>query len=197
MGILDFGQIFSSFAALFIIIDVLGSVPIFLNINAKGEKINAFKAALYSLLIFLFALFVGEGILKVFQVDLSAFAIAGSFVLLILAVEMILDIEIFKTQGPKDSTTLFPVVFPLVAGPASFTTLLTLRSVNDPLNLIIAIVLNLIIVFLVLSNLKWVHKLMGTAGAFIMRKFFGVILLAIAVQTFMSNLQVLIATFYK
>lgn len=197
MGILDFGQILSSFAALFIIIDVLGSIPIFLNITSKGQKINALLAAFYSLLIFLFALFVGEWILKIFQVNLSAFAIAGSFVLLILAVEMILDIEIFKTEGPKDSTTLFPVVFPLVAGPASFTTLLTLRSVNDPLNLIVAIVLNLIIVFLVLRNLNWVHKLMGTAGAFIMRKFFGVILLAISIQTFLSNLQVLIETFNK
>jgi multiple antibiotic resistance protein len=189
-------EIISAFLVLFAIIDVTGSVPIFLNLRSQDKTIHPRKAAFYSLIIMVGFLFVGEWILKLFQLDISAFAVAGAFVLLILSIEMIFGVEIFKNDSTStdNSSTLFPVVFPLIAGPGSFTTLLSMRAEYHTMNIIIAVVLNLVIVYLVLRYLDLVKRLLGESGAYILRKFFGVILMAIAVKLLTSNLSVLIAS---
>ena len=189
-------EIISAFLVLFAIIDVTGSVPIFLNLRSQNKTIHPEKAATDSLVILIGFLFIGEWILKLFQLDISAFAVAGAFVLLILSIEMIFGVEIFKNDNTStdNSSTLFPVVFPLIAGPGSFTTLLSMRAEYHTMNIIIAVVLNLVIVYLVLRYLDLVKKLLGESGAYILRKFFGVILMAIAVKLLTSNLSVLIAS---
>ncbi len=189
-------EIISAFLVLFAIIDVTGSVPIFLNLRAQNKTIHPEKAALYSLAILIGFLFVGEWILKLFQLDVSSFAVAGAVVLLILSIEMIFGVEIFKDDSTStdNSSTLFPVVFPLIAGPGSFTTLLSMRAEYYTVNIIIAVLLNLVINYLVLRFLDPVKKLLGDSGAYILRKFFGVILMAISVKLLTSNLSALIAS---
>ncbi len=189
-------EIVSAFLVLFAIIDVTGSVPIFLNLKSQNKTIHAERAAFYSLIVLIGFLFIGEWILKLFQLDISAFAVAGAVVLLILSTEMIFGVEIFKNDqsNPDNSSTLFPVVFPLIAGPGSFTTLLSMRAEYHTMNIIVAVVLNLLIVYLVLRYLDRVKCLLGESGAYILRKFFGVILMAISVKLLTSNLSTLIAT---
>jgi len=139
---------------------------------------------------------VGEWILKLFQLDISSFAVAGAVVLLILSIEMIFGVEIFKddTTNMEDSSTIFPVVFPLIAGPGSFTTLLSMRAEYHTVNIIIAVLVNIGIVYLVLRFLDPVKKLLGESGSYILRKFFGVILMAISVKLLTSNMSALIAS---
>ncbi|MDO5664044.1 MAG: MarC family protein [Bacteroidia bacterium] len=187
-------EILSVFIVLFSIIDVTGAVPIFLQLKSQNRTIHPEKAAIYSLIILTVFLFVGEWILKLFQVDISAFAVAGAVVLLILSVEMIFGVEIFKHDNTAtgNSSTLFPVVFPLIAGPGSFTTLLSMRAEYQVLNIIIAVILNIIIVYLVLRYLSFVKKILGESGSYILRKFFGVILMAISVKLLTSNMSTLI-----
>lgn len=189
-------EIISAFLVLFAIIDVTGSVPIFLNLRSQDKTIHPEKAASYSLIIMVGFLFIGEWILKLFQLDISAFAVAGAFVLLILSIEMIFGVEIFRNDNTStdNSSTLFPVVFPLIAGPGSFTTLLSMRAEYHTINIIVAVFLNLVIVYLVLRYLDMVKRLLGESGAYILRKFFGVILMAIAVKLLTSNLSTLIAS---
>ncbi len=189
-------EIISAFLVLFAIIDVTGSVPIFLNLRSQKRTIHPEKAALYSTIILISFLFVGEGLLKLFQVDVSSFAVAGAIVLLIISIEMIFGVEIFRNDNPSanNSSTLFPVVFPLIAGPGSFTTLLTMRAEYHTVNIIIAVLINMIFVYLVLRYLDLVKKLLGESGAYILRKFFGVILMAISVKLITSNMSALIET---
>ena len=196
MMFFDGVEIVSAFLVLFAIIDVTGSVPIFLNLRSQNKTIHPEKAASYSLAILIGFLFVGEWILKLFQLDISAFAVAGAIVLLILSIEMIFGVEIFKNDSTNsdNSSTLFPVDFPLIAGPGSFTTLLSMRAEFHIINIIVAVFLNLVIVYLVLRYLDLVKKMLGESGAYILRKFFGVILMAISVKLLTSNLSVLIAT---
>lgn len=196
MMFFDGVEIVSALLVLFAIIDVTGSVPIFLNLRSQNKTIHPEKAASYSLAILIGFLFVGEWILKLFQLDISAFAVAGAIVLLILSIEMIFGVEIFKNDSTNsdNSSTLFPVVFPLIAGPGSFTTLLSMRAEFHIINIIVAVFLNLVIVYLVLRYLDLVKKMLGESGAYILRKFFGVILMAISVKLLTSNLSVLIAT---
>lgn len=189
-------EIISAFLVLFAIIDVPGSVPIFLNIKSKNRSIHPEKATLYSLIILIGFLFIGEWLLKLFQVDISAFAVAGAIVLLIISIEMIFGVEIFKNDNPSsdNSSTLFPVVFPLIAGPGSFTTLLSMRAEYQTINIIIGVLINMVVVYLVLRYLGSVKKLLGETGSYILRKFFGVILMAISVKLITSNLSQLIET---
>jgi len=196
MMVFNVVEIISAFLVLFAIIDVTGSVPIFLNLRSQNRSIHPEKAATYSLVILIGFLFIGEWILKLFQLDISAFAVAGAVVLLILSIEMIFGVEIFKNDSSStdNSSTLFPVVFPLIAGPGSFTTLLSMRAEYHTINIILAVVLNLAIVYLVLRYLDQVKRLLGESGAYILRKFFGVILMAIAVKLLTSNLSALIAS---
>lgn len=181
-------EITSAFIVLFTIIDILGSIPIIMGIKQRGEAINPMQVTLVSLAILIGFLFGGEGILRLFSVNFESFAIAGAVVIFIFAMEMVLDIEIFKHKGPEGSTSIVPLAFPLVAGPASFTTLLSIRSAYSVENIIIALLLNLIFVYFVLKSTEKIEKLIGKGGIYIMRKFFGIILLAISVKLFTSNI---------
>jgi len=190
-------EIVSAFLVLFAIIDVTGSVPIFLNLRSKNKIIHPTKAALYSFFILLLFLFVGDVILNLFQVDVSSFAVAGALVILIISIEMILGVEIFKNDNPDGdgSSTLVPVVFPLIAGPGTFTTLISMRAEFHIINIIIAVAINMVLVFAVLRYLDVVKKLMGASGIYIIRKFFGIILMAISIRLITSNMSALIASF--
>ncbi len=189
---INFLEIVSTFIVLFAIIDATGSVPIFLNLRSQDKTINSEKAALYSTGILLIFLFVGEWILKLFQVDLQSFAVAGALVILIISIEMIFGVEIFKNDSPSGSSTLVPVVFPLIAGPGSFTTLLSMRAEYETINIVLALFLNMLFVYFVLRKLDLVKKIMGASGVYILRKFFGVILMAISVRLITANMSALI-----
>ena len=188
----SFIEITSAFMVLFAIIDILGSIPIIMNIKKKDKNIHAFWASFIALLILILFLFTGEGILKLFSVDIQSFAVAGALIIFIFAIEMILDIEIFRNNGPKNTSSFIPLAFPLIAGPGSFTTLLSLRAEYEIENIIVALVLNLAFVYVVLKSTNRIERIFGEAGIYILRKFFGIILLAIAVKLFTTNLNFLL-----
>jgi len=181
-------QITSAFMVLFAIIDILGSIPIILNIKHKGQNVHALRASAVALIILVAFLFMGEGVLRLFNVDIQSFAVAGALIIFIFSLEMILDIEIFRNKGPEGGSSIIPIAFPLIAGPGSFTTLLSLRAEYATENIIIALVLNLIFVYVVLKSTSRIEKLIGEGGIYILRKFFGIILLAIAVKLFTTNI---------
>ncbi len=187
-------QIFSAFIVLFAVIDILGSIPVIINLKKKGNKINSFQASLISLLILLTFFFIGEPLLGLFGVDISSFAIAGSFVLLVMAFEMIFGINIFKHDSPTGAS-IVPIAFPLIAGAGSFTTILSLRAEFQTYNILIALVLNIIVVYFVLQSTDKVEKLLGEGGIYIMQKFFGIILLAMSIRLFLSNFTSLLTQF--
>lgn len=191
---LNITHIASIFIFLFALIDVLGSVPIFLNFISKGQKINALWASALAFAIMVAFLFAGDGLLRLLSVDVSAFAVAGSIVIFIMAVEMTFGVELFKNDSPSQSATLVPVVFPLLAGPATFTSLLAMRADYSYIEIIIGLFLNMIFVFFVLSNLRWVENMIGKGGIYVLRKFFGIIVMAIAVKLFTSNFGTLWAS---
>ncbi len=184
----SFVQITSAFMVLFAIIDILGSIPIILNIKSKGQSVYALRASGVALLILIGFLFSGEAVLRLFNVDIQSFAVAGALIIFIFSLEMVLDVEIFRNKGPEGGSSIVPIAFPLIAGPGSFTTLLSLRAEYATENIIIALVLNLIFVFIVLRSTSKIEKLIGEGGIYILRKFFGIILLAISVKLFTSNI---------
>ncbi len=179
-------NIFSVFMVLFAVIDIIGSIPIIIDIKRRGNKIEAFKTTIVSLVILTLFLFVGEPLLGIFGVDISSFAIAGSFILFFLALEMVLGIELFKGNTP-DGASIVPLAFPIIAGAGSITTLLSLRAEYHEIDIMIALVLNMIVVFIVLKTTKYIEKILGQSGITVLRKIFGIILLAIAIKLFMVN----------
>lgn len=192
-GQFDFIEVFSSFIVMFAIIDILGSIPIFLSLKEGGKPIKAMQACLTALGLFLLFFFAGDALLKLFGIDKASFAVAGSFVLFVLAVEMILGHEIIKNENLGGGASIVPVAFPLIAGPGALTALLSLRAEYAVLNIIIGLLLNLILDYFVIRLLDKVKNLLGANLIFIIRKFFGVILLAIAVNMFVGNIYVIIA----
>ena len=190
----DIQEVISAFVVLFAVIDITGLVPIIIDLKEKGNEINAGKAAFYSLFSFIVFLFMGNMMLQLFHVDISSFAIAGSLVIFVMAIEMIFGVEIFKMDGPAGSATIVPIVFPLIAGAGSFTTLLSLRALYSLLDIIIALVLNILIIYIVIKRVNIIEKLFGKGGVYVLRKFFGIILLAISVRMFIDNLTKLLST---
>lgn len=186
---INFQEILSAFIVLFAVIDIIGSIPIIINIKQNGRQINAFAAASLSFLLMIIFFFAGEILLKLFQVDIASFAVAGAFIIFLMSLEMILDIEIFKNQGPIKEATLVPLVFPLLAGPGSFTTLLSLRAEFAAINITIALILNMVWVYIVLTMTDRIEHLLGKGGIYMLRKFFGIILLAISVRLFTANIS--------
>ena len=176
----NFQQILSAFIVLFAVIDIIGAIPIIIDLKDKGKDVNALKATLISFLLLLGFFYAGDILLRLFHVDIESFAVAGAFVIFLLSLEMILDIEIFKNQ-----------VFPLLAGAGSFTTLLSLRAEYASVNIIVALVLNMLWVYFVVRMTRKVEKVLGKGGIYLIRKFFGIILLAISVKLFMSNITLL------
>ena len=186
-------EFFSAFIVLFAIIDPIGIMPIVLSIRDKGKIINPVKAVFFAFgLMFLF-FFVGDWILNLFGVDINSFAVAGSIVIFLMALEMVLDIEIFKDSSiAANDATIVPLVFPLLAGAGSFTTLLSINAEFASVNIIMALLLNALVVFAMLSSTSFLMRLLGKGGIYFTRKFFGIILLAISVKLFTSNLSYLI-----
>ena len=187
----NFQQILSAFIVLFAVIDIIGAIPIIIDLKDKGKDVNALKATLISFLLLLGFFYAGDILLRLFHVDIESFAVAGAFVIILLSFEMIIDIEIFKNQGPIKEDTVVPQVFPLLAGAGSFTTLLSLRAEYASVNIIVALVLNMLWVYFVVRMTRKVEKVLGKGGIYLIRKFFGIILLAISVKLFMSNITLL------
>lgn len=182
-------EFFSAFIVLFAVIDPIGIMPIILSIRDKGKIISPNKAVLYSFgLMFLF-FFVGDWILNLFGVDINSFAVAGALIIFLMAIEMVLDIEIFKDSSiAANNATMVPVVFPLLAGAGSFTTLLSLKAEYASVNILLALLLNAVVVYVMLKSTAYLQRLLGKGGIYFTRKFFGIILLAISVKLFTSNL---------
>ena len=187
----NFQQILSAFIVLFAVIDIIGAIPIIIDLKDKGKDVNALKATLISFLLLLGFFYAGDILLRLFHVDIESFAVAGAFVIFLLSLEMILDIEIFKNQGPIKEATLVPLVFPLLAGAGSFTSLLSLRAEYASVNIIVALILNMLWVYFVVRMTRKVERVLGKGGIYLIRKFFGIILLAISVKLLMSNITLL------
>ncbi len=171
---------------LFAVIDVVGSIPVLLEVKKRVGHIKSGQATLVSMVIMISFLFLGETLLSFLGVDIQSFAIAGSLVIFFLALEMILGIRLYKDEIPS-TASIVPVAFPLLAGTGTMTTLLSLRAEYDIPTIIIGIIFNLFIVYIVLRNLHRVEKVLGTAGISILRKVFGIVLLAIAIKLFRTN----------
>ena len=179
----------SAFFVLFAVIDVPGLMPIIINYKRQGKPVNATKAALYSLATFVTFLFVGEALLNLFNVDIASFAVAGSLVIFALAFEMIFGIKIFKTDDmPASSSVFVPIVFPLIAGAGSFTTLLSLRALYSTPDILISLVDNVIVIYVAIRLVTFFEKILGDGGIYVLQRVFGIILLAISVRMFMDNI---------
>lgn len=192
LGQLDLQQIVSAFIVLFAVIDIFGSTPIIINLKKQGRPVGAWKASSLSGALLLGFFFAGDAMLRLFSVDISSFAVAGALVIFLMALEMILDITIFKNQGPIKEATLVPVVFPLIAGAGSFTTLLSLKAEFHSVNIITALVLNMLCVYIVIRATDCVERKISASFIYLLRKFFGIILLAISVRLFTANFMSLI-----
>lgn len=189
---LDFREIITVAMVLFAVIDIVGSIPIIIDLRSKHGVIESEKASLVAAFIMIVFLFVGEEILHLIGIDVNSFAVAGSFVLFFLALEMILGIRIYR-DDEASSASIVPIAFPLIAGAGTMTTLLSLRAEYHASNIIIAIILNIILVYVVLKSSDRIEKRLGKNGLGVIRKAFGVVLLAIAVKLFAANVKGLFA----
>lgn len=185
-------EIFTAFMILFAVIDIIGNVPIVIDLRKKVGHIQSEKASLIAGVILIVFLFLGKSILNLIGIDVNSFAVAGAFILFFIALEMILGITLYKQDEDASMTTaVFPLAFPLIAGPGSLTTLLSLRAEFRIENIIVAVVLNVIIIYIVLKTSSKIERIIGQNGINIIRKVFGVILLAIAVKLFAHNIKAL------
>ncbi|KIX20781.1 membrane protein [Flavobacterium sp. 316] len=184
----DWKEIFTISMILFAVIDIIGSIPIIVDLRSKVGHIQSEKATIVAAIIMIAFLFVGEEILKLIGIDANSFAVAGAFVLFFLALEMILGIRLYKEDNPT-TASIVPIAFPLIAGAGTMTTILSLRAEYEKINIIIAIIINVIVVYCVLKLSGKIEKSLGQNGLGIIRKIFGVILLAIAVKLFAANVK--------
>jgi multiple antibiotic resistance protein len=185
---LDIKQIVTATMILFAVIDIIGSIPIIIELRQKVGHIQSEKASLVAALIMVLFLFLGEEILNLIGIDVNSFAVAGSFVLLFLALEMILGIKLYKDDAPETASVV-PLAFPLIAGAGTMTSLLSLKAEFATANIIVAILINIGVVYAVLKSSPKIEKVIGKGGIGVIRKIFGVVLLAIAVKLFASNIQ--------
>lgn len=189
----DYKQVLSCFMVLFAVIDIVGSLPVILRIKNQTGNIQPITTTTVSFVLMVLFLFVGEKFLQIFRVDVNSFAVAGSFILFFIAMEMVLGIKLFKQkEGTEKAASIVPLAFPIIAGAGTFSTLISLRAEYDQINILIAIALNMPLIFLVLKLTNRIEKLLGVAGIAVIEKIFGIILLAIAVKLFSSNIQHLI-----
>lgn len=179
----DWVEIFKVTTVLFAVIDIIGSIPVIISLKQRVGEINAFKASLVSMGIMVAFLFLGTSILDLIGIQIADFAIAGSVLIFIVAFEMILGIKITRDEVPQ-SATVIPVAFPLIAGTGTLTTLLSIRAEYSVLSILIAIIVNVLIVYIVLKNLYRIEKILGISGIAIMKKVFGIVLLALAIKLF-------------
>ena len=184
---INFSELFTVTFTLFAIIDIVGSVPILISLKQKMGGIREGRATIISGGLMVLFLFVGEPLLKLLGLDIRSFAVGGSIVIFILGLEMVLGLEFFKSEKDVKAATVVPIAFPLIAGSGTLTTIMSLKANYGETSLLIAILINLVIVFIVLKSLGAIARLLGPAGLIAVRKFFGVILLAIAVKIFATN----------
>ncbi|MBG7612056.1 MarC family protein [Polaribacter sp. BAL334] len=189
----NFKEIFTAFMVLFAVIDIVGNIPIVIDLRKKAGHIQSGKASVIAAFIMIFFLFLGQSLLKLIGIDVNSFAVAGSFILFFIALEMILGITLYKDDGSSQNltATVFPLAFPLIAGPGSLTTLLSLRAEFELENIIVAVFLNVIVIYIVLKTSYKIERIIGPSGIQIIRKIFGVVLLAIAVKLFAHNIKAL------
>ena len=191
-GTFNLQEFVSAFIILFAVIDAVGSTPIIISLRQSGKTIKPIKATLLSTLLLVGFFYAGDVMLKLFHVDISSFAVAGAIVIFLMALEMLLDVEIFKFNGPTSEATIVPLVFPLIAGAGSFTTLLSLRAEYADINILLGLLANMAFVFFVLTMTDKVQHWMGKGGVYVIRKFFGVILIAVAARLFTDNIAQMI-----
>jgi multiple antibiotic resistance protein len=173
---------------LFAVIDVLGALPLIINIKQKTTHIDSGKATLAAGFLMLLFLFLGETLLGVFGIDVASFAVAGSIVIFIIALEMILGIDIFRSDPNDKAGSIIPIAFPIIAGSGTLTTLISLKAVYSYQNILAGVLINLLVVYIVLKSTGRIENLLGKAGLLLLRKFFGIVLLAIAVKLFKANI---------
>ena len=191
---LSFKEIFTVFMVLFAVIDIVGNIPIIIDLRKKAGHIQSEKAAIIAGIILIAFLFLGKSILNLIGINVNSFAVAGAFILFFIALEMILGITLYKDEETNPMTaSVFPLAFPLIAGPGSLTTLLSLRAEYSIQNIIVAVVLNVIVIYIVLKTSRRIVRLIGQNGIQSIRKVFGVVLLAIAVKLFTDNIKILLA----
>ena len=188
----NWDQIITATFTLFAVIDIVGSIPLLVSLKNKMGEIRELRATLISGALMILFLFAGEPFLKILGLDKRSFAVGGSIVIFILGLEMVLGHEFFKSDKDAKSGTVVPIAFPLIAGSGTLTTIMSLKAIYDDRYVLIAILLNLVVVYLVLHSLSYIQKLLGEAGMIAVRKFFGVVLLAIAVKIFATNVSGLI-----
>lgn len=185
---LDIKEIVTCTMVLFAVIDIVGSTPIIIGLRQKVGHIQSEKASLVAGIIMIAFLFLGERILRLIGIDVNSFAVAGALIIFFMALEMILGIQLYKDETPE-TASIVPIAFPLIAGAGTLTSLLSLRAAYDVLNIIAAIVINIAIVYIVLKSSKRIERVLGQSGINIIRKIFGVVLMAIAVKLFAGNVQ--------
>lgn len=189
---INFGELLTVTFTLFAVIDIIGAIPVLISLKTKTGGIRELRATLISGALMILFLFAGEAFLKLLGLDVRSFAVGGSIVIFILGLEMVLGIEFFKSEKDITAATVVPIAFPLIAGSGTLTTIMSLKANYGETTILVAILLNLIIVFIVLKSLNVIARLLGSAGLIAVRKFFGVILLAIAVKIFATNAHGLI-----
>ena len=189
---ISFVEILSAFIVMFAIIDITGSIPIFISMEDSGKHIKPLQATSVALGLFLVFFFTGEAILNLFGIDIHSFAVAGAFVLFLLALEMVMGREFIKNESTGSGASIVPVAFPLIAGPGAITALLSLRAEYATVNILIGLLLNIVIDYVVIRMLKKLQRWLGDEVVYVLRKFFGVILLAIALKLFANNIAVVI-----
>ena len=190
----NFKEIFTAFMVLFAVIDIIGNIPIIIDLRKKSGHIQSEKASLIAGLIMIIFLFLGQSLLKLIGIDVNSFAVAGSFILFFIALEMILGITLYKDNDDNSTAitaSVFPLAFPLIAGPGSLTTLLSLRAEFYIENIILAVFFNVILIYIVLKTSSKIERFIGPNGIQIIRKVFGVVLLAISVKLFAANIKIL------
>ena len=187
--LISFKEILSTFLVMFAIIDITGSIPIFVSMRDKGSKIKAFQATSAALVLFVGFYFLGDALLKLFSIDMPSFAVAGALVLLILALEMILGRDIIKNEPTSSGASIVPIAFPLIAGPGAITAFISLHAEYATINIMIGLAANIVIDFFVLRYLDKITHWLGADIIYVLRKFFGVILLAMAVKLFAGNIM--------
>ncbi len=189
LGQFNVKEIITASFTLFAVIDMLGSAPILISLKAKmGGKIGVWQATTASGFLMILFLFLGQEFLKLLGLDVQSFAVAGSIVIFILGLEMVLGLEFFKADGGGKGSSVVPIAFPLIAGSGTLTTIMSLKANYDDVNILMGILINCVVIFLVLGSLKWIERALGPNGLLVVRKFFGVILLAIAVKIFGTNI---------
>ena len=184
-------EIFTASIILFAVIDIIGNIPLIISLREKVGHIQSEKASLIATIIMIGFLFIGEEILKLIGIDINSFAVAGSFVIFFLALEMILGITIYRDEAPE-TASIVPLAFPMIAGAGTMTSLLSLRAEYHVINIILAIIINIVFVYIILKSSKHIGNWLGKSGINIIRKVFGIVLLAIAVKLFTSNISQLL-----